>query len=100
MKSILIFIALLSTLTAKNLKQIVFPLDSSVKVTSLNPQTIKSPGEFSNVAPESNEIITPRIACKYIHILSALFPIASYTILITIIILSTQTPSHPQRRKI
>ena len=37
---------------------------SQLVVTSLNPDCVKSPGEFTNIAPESKSIITPKYASK------------------------------------
>lgn len=32
--------------------------------TEVDPKTVKSPGDFSNLAPETSQIITPKYACK------------------------------------
>jgi hypothetical protein len=42
-----------------------YPIDQQKE---LDPVIVKSPGEFSNVAPESKKIITPEYASKSIFI--------------------------------
>ena len=37
---------------------------SQFVVTSLNPDCVKSPGEFSNIAHDAKSIVTPKYASK------------------------------------
>ena len=38
-------------------------------VTSLNPDCVKSPGEFSNIAPDTKSIVTPKYASKFLMLI-------------------------------
>ena len=57
MKStILLSLILIACVTSKNLKQ-----DYSVQ-KSVDPRTVKSEGEFSNIAPDATKVIKPKYA--------------------------------------
>lgn len=61
MKSILLLtLVLLTYTTCKNLKENKDINNSK----QLNPNSVKSPGEFSNVAPDANNIVRPIYASK------------------------------------
>ena len=65
MKSIkYIFFIVICFTTVLNLK--ISNKSAQLVVTSINPECVKSPGEFINVAPEATKIITPKYASMII----------------------------------
>ena len=61
MKSIIIALVLISAILSLNLKN---QDDDKKIVKAVNYNDVKSPGEFSNIAPEATKIITPKYSSK------------------------------------
>lgn len=62
MKSIIVIaILVFSVINSKNLKN----YQSEVKLQkSVDPKSVKSLGEFSNISPDATKVITPKYASK------------------------------------